>query len=58
MRREVYGVLAGLLLTMLVILVVVRILFPNDLLLFVIPMYVATIVGWLYAYWVTRKQIR
>jgi hypothetical protein len=55
--RPVFGILAGVVLTLLVILAVVQVFFPNDLLLFVIPMYVASIVGWLYAYWVMRKKV-
>jgi hypothetical protein len=55
-RDSIWAVLAGLLLTMLVLLVVVRSLFPNDVILYIIPMYVVMIVLWLNAYRVSRKK--
>jgi TctA family transporter len=55
-KDGVWAILAGILITMLVLLVVVRFLFPNDVILLTIPMYVAMIVLWLNAYRVSRKK--
>jgi hypothetical protein len=56
--RLVYGILAGVLITLIVLLFVAWVLFPGDLLELVIPMYLVSIVGWVYSYWVTRKKVR
>ena len=57
MRRDsVWALLAGLLLTLIGVLVVVWVLFPDDVVLFMIPMYVFAIALWLDAYRVARKK--
>ena len=55
-KDSVWAILAGILLTMLVLLFAVKLLFPNDVVLYIIPMYVATIFLWLNAYRVSRKK--
>ena len=48
--------MAGILLTMFMLFVVVRYLFPNDVVLYIIPMYLFTIFLWLNAYRISRKR--
>jgi hypothetical protein len=55
-KDSIWAILAGILLSMLLILVAVRLLFPNDVVLYIIPMYIATIVLWLNAYRISRRK--
>ena len=55
-RDSIWAILAGILLTMFVLFVVVRYLFPNDVALYIIPMYLFTIFLWLNAYRISRKR--
>ena len=57
-RDSIWAITAGIFLTMLVLLVVVRVLFSNDVALYLIPMYVFTIFLWLNAYRVSRKKAK
>ena len=55
-KDSIWAILAGILLTMLILLFVARLLFPNDVVLYIIPMYIATIILWLNAYRISRKK--
>jgi len=55
-RDSIWAITAGLLLTLLATLVVVRVLFPNDVALYMIPASVFEIILWLNAYRVSRKK--
>ena len=55
-RNGVWAILAGVLVVMLVLLVFVRIYFPNDLAPASIAIYAGMIALWLNAYRVSRKK--
>ncbi len=55
-RDSIWAFLAAILLTLLVLLVFVRMFFPNDLAPAMIAIYAGMIVLWLNAYRVSRKK--
>ena len=55
-KDSVYAFVAGILLTMLLVFVAFKLLFPDDIYPYLVSAYVFTIVLWLYAYRVSRKK--
>ena len=55
-RDSIWAILAGILLTLLVLLVVEELVFPNKVALYMIPMSVLVVVLWLNAYRISRKK--
>ncbi len=55
-RDSVWAILAGILLTLLVLLVVEELVFPNMVALYMIPMSALVVFLWLNAYRVSRKK--
>ena len=55
-KDSLYAFVAGILLTMLLVFVAFKLLFPDDIYPYLVSAYVFTIILWLYAYRVSRKK--
>ncbi len=55
-RDRIWAILAGILLTLLVLLVVEELVFPNMVALYMIPMSALVVFLWLNAYRISRKR--
>jgi len=55
-RSDIYGVVAGIFLTILGVLIIWKIVSPSNTSLYMIPISIGMIVTWVYAYRISRHE--